>query len=776
MKIRIRTKLAAALALPLGALVAVSGFEAYEASEDADRVREETELATVSIGPSSLTTELQNERNYTALDLIGLAEAATLEVSSVAEARERVDAAIGDLRAFVEGRDPLVREEFGQAFELLDAELEATRELWDDYDGDKDLENQELADEVFAGFTAMTEAFFGATGSVATAVDESSLRNGIEIVDQSNRRGELLASVTRIIVLDTLTKGNEARFRADAAVGIDRIRAHERRIEQLSVGPYADVDDETLDRDFDQETDRHFSSYLMGEDVDLSALLASVSAGGADGVTSSAEMASSILDEQASVLTTEADERKEQFALLAAGVVALALIASWAASRSITRPLRKLRAEADAMASERLPTAVQQILDTPLGEDVEVPDLQPIVVKTRDEVREVVAVLNDVQERTLALAADQAVLRRNIADSFVNLGRRNQNLLDRQLEFITELEQGETEPEELESLFRLDHLATRMRRNAESLLVLAGVESPRQWSAPVSIDDVLRAALGEVEGYQRVAIRNLEPAMVSGTAASSISHVVAELIENALNFSPPEEMVEVKGRANGDGYVIAVDDNGIGMDRDDLEAANRRLSGEESYTVAPSRYLGHYVAGNLADRYDIAVRLQDSPAGGVTATVSLPDSVLEDGTNEYVPAHLAPDPAGEQETPGEQHGDGPEVVEHDAIAPPQTLSEAIGRLELQEIESADDLIAATEGGLPRRVPGAQRPDLSPTIARREPRPEPALRETAAPTGGAFGFLTAFSQAATAPAATDGTTTDPTEPPDQAATDLAPEDR
>lgn len=772
MKIRIRTKLAAALALPLAALVAVSGFEAYEASEDADRVRDETELATVSIGPSSLTTELQNERNYTALDLIGLAEAATLEVSSVAEARERVDTAIGDLRAFVEGSDPLVREEFGQAFGLLDAELDATRELWDDYDGDKDLENQELADEVFAGFTAMTEAFFGATGSVATAVDESSLRNGIEIVDQSNRRGELLASVTRIIVLDTLTQGNEARFRADAAVGIDRIRALERRIEQLSVGPYADVDDETLDRDFDQETDRHFSSYLLGEDVDLGALLASVSAGGKDGVTSSAEMASGILDQQASALTAEADERREQFALLAAGVVALALFASWAASRSITRPLRKLRAEADAMASERLPTAVQQILDTPLGEDVEVPELQPIVVKTRDEVREVVAVLNDVQERTLALAADQAVLRRNIADSFVNLGRRNQNLLDRQLEFITELEQGETEPEELESLFRLDHLATRMRRNAESLLVLAGVESPRQWSAPVSIDDVLRAALGEVEGYQRVAIRNLEPAMVSGAAASSISHVVAELIENALNFSPPEEMVEVKGRANGDGYVIAVDDNGIGMEGDDLTAANRRLSGEESYTVAPSRYLGHYVAGNLANRYDIAVRLQDSPAGGVTATVSLPDAVLESGTSEYVPAHLAPDPTIERETPVE-HAEEPEVSEP---APPQTLSEALGRLELQEIESADDLIAATEGGLPRRVPGAQRPDLSPTIARREPRPEPALRETAAPTGGAFGFLTAFSQAATGPEAPSGTTTDPTEPTDRDATDPAPEDR
>ncbi len=764
LKIRIRTKLAAALAIPLAALVAISGFEALQASHAAADVRSETELATVSIGPSSLTTELQNERNYTALDLIGLADAATLEVSSVSEARDRVDAAVADLRTYLSGRGEVVSQAFAPAFAALEADLGATRQEWDDYDGPKDLTNQPLADDVFERFTTMTQAFFTATESVATEVDDNRLRNGIEIVDNSNRRGELLANITRLIVLDLLTDGNEAEYRSDVAVRVDRIDAAEHRIAQLSDGPYADVAAKTLNRPADLEARQYFDAYLAGETIDIPKLLAAVSAGGSTSVTSAAEMAADILDAQAAHMTAAADTRKQEFLLLAGGIIALAILCSWLASRSITRPLRRLRTEAAEMAANRLPGALAQILETPLGEDVVVPELDPIVVKTRDEVREVVEVLNDVQDRTLSLAADQAVLRRNIADSFVNLGRRNQNLLDRQLEFITELEQNETEPEELEALFRLDHLATRMRRNAESLLVLAGVESPRQWTAPVSMDDVIRAALGEVEEYRRVQIRNLEPAMVSGTAAAGISHVMAELIENALHFSPPDTPVEIKGRRNADGYVVAVDDDGIGMSAADLEHANRRLSGAESYTVAPSRYLGHYVAGNLAVRFGIEVRVQDSPAGGVTATVAVPMSLLD-------PTDSAPEPEAEPTA----------SVASASVATidgPATLAEALGTAELAAITSAEELTRAIEGrmedapaasatpsetdtaptvepadetpsGLPRRVPGAQRPELMPTVARREPEPasEAATAEPRA-TGSAFGFLSGYAAATT----------------------------
>ena len=213
------------------------------------------------------------------------------------------------------------------------------------------------------------------------------------------------------------------------------------------------------------------------------------------------------------------------------------------------------------MAENRLPAAVTDILETPLGEDVTVPTVEPVRVNTRDEVSDVADALNTVQDSALDLAVEQAVLRRNIADSFVNLGRRNQNLLGRQLDFITELETNETDADTLSNLFRLDHLATRMRRNAESLLVLAGIEPPRQWAAPVRLTDVIRAALGEVEDYQRVTVRGVEPATIIGSAAADLAHLLAELIENALVFSPPDQTVDIRGRnrpgQGGDGIATA---------------------------------------------------------------------------------------------------------------------------------------------------------------------------------------------------------------------------
>jgi K+-sensing histidine kinase KdpD len=282
------------------------------------------------------------------------------------------------------------------------------------------------------------------------------------------------------------------------------------------------------------------------------------------------------------------------------------------------------------MAADRLPTAVQDVLETPAGEDVVVPEVTPIEVRTRDEVANVAAALNTVQTSALDLAVEQAALRKNIADSFVNLGRRNQNLLDRQLEFITDLERQEQEPERLEGLFRLDHLATRMRRNAESLLRLAGGGDTTQsgWGGPVPIVDVVRGALGEVEGYDRVDVRTLEPAVLNATAGADLAHALAELVENALAFSPPDERVQVRGRQSNGGYVLAVMDQGVGMSPEQLEAANRRLAGRESFTVAPSRYLGHYVAGHLASSLGVTIRLEQEPTSGITARIEIPSGLL----------------------------------------------------------------------------------------------------------------------------------------------------
>ena len=798
MKFRIRSKLAAALAIPLVALVVMSGLQAVQAQEESDRIEAEADRAFTALGPGSVTTALQNERNFLSLELIGLSGATELDVSSVPEAIDATDAALADLERAVEDMEPQVQAAYEPAFESLQG-LPSVRRAVTGFDGDKGLANQELANEVFTSYTEIVAAFFDATSLIATQVDEAELRNGVELVDAASRRSETIAAATRNVVLDTLTGGDSVELRADALGLLDRLRFLNDRIEQLSVGPYADVATETFERPATERSLAIFQDYVEGEQVDFTALLDSV--GTPDGVQTIAELTTAALAGEASTLAGEAFDQFRFFVLVAAAVIALAIIITYVATTSITRPLRKLRDEADAMAGRRLPEAVRSILDTPFGDDVQIPELAPIEVKTRDEVGEVVEALNKVQDRTLALAVDQAVLRRNIADSFVNLGRRNQNLLDRQLEFITELEQLETEPDQLEALFRLDHLATRMRRNAESLLVLAGTESPRQWGLPVELDAVVRAGLGEVEDYRRVTVRNLEDAAISGGAAAGVSHVVAELTENALQFSPPDEDVEIKGRRSADGYVIAIADNGIGMSAEDLERANRRLSGEESYTVAPSRYLGHYVAGQLAGRLGVTVRLQDNPAGGIVATVVVPPSLLEEPVADEAPAaRTAPEQPAAPEPVEEPQVDQPDVeapaagpaphrAEPVAVDGPATLSEALGDGRLESVETVADLERAFDGpsaeppapttlnGLPRRVPGAQRPDASPLAARgRAVEPEPAAAPTSvdddrstpeAPGAGLFGFLAAFEDGAARAAGSDApteTTTDATNEP------------
>ena len=277
-------------------------------------------------------------------------------------------------------------------------------------------------------------------------------------------------------------------------------------------------------------------------------------------------------------LRNDATTKQRNYLLAAVGAVALALLVLALANRWITRPLSRLADEARVMASERLPNAVNSILETPLGEDVVPPTIEPIHVRGGAEVAGAVEALNAVQESAIGLAVEQVVLRRNIADSFVNLGRRNQNLLSRQLDLITHLEQEESDAEELEQLFQLDHLATRMRRNAESLLVLAGEEPARQWSAPVRSATCSVPRSAKSSSTRGCACRPIDETTVAGKAVADVSHIVAELVENALTFSPPDSDVNVYGRHGDEGYTITIVDTGIGMSEEDIERANLRLS------------------------------------------------------------------------------------------------------------------------------------------------------------------------------------------------------
>nr|WP_272918085.1 nitrate- and nitrite sensing domain-containing protein [Actinomadura rayongensis] len=321
-------------------------------------------------------------------------------------------------------------------------------------------------------------------------------------------------------------------------------------------------------------------------------------------------------------------------------VLVVAILLWLYTARSIVRPLRTLAAEARDVAERTLPAAVEAVQSGERAGPVEPSRL----LTRRDEFAEVAGALDAVRRTAVELASEQAVLRRNSAESLANLGHRNQNLVRRQLGFITTLERDETDPGALANLFELDHLATRMRRNAESLLVLAGRHAPRRWSGPIPIGDVLRSAFAEVEEYRRVTLRRTDDAYLAGTAAAEVAHLLAELVENALTFSPPDREVEVQARLADGEYHIAIVDQGVGMDPEALAAANERLRGEGGHLVESARRLGHHVVGRLAARLGVRVWLHDSPLTGVTARVVLPASLLvEERAAEPVPE---PVPAG----------------------------------------------------------------------------------------------------------------------------------
>ncbi|MFI6867647.1 nitrate- and nitrite sensing domain-containing protein [Nocardia sp. NPDC050406] len=311
-------------------------------------------------------------------------------------------------------------------------------------------------------------------------------------------------------------------------------------------------------------------------------------------------------------------------ALLAIAVQVALVVAS---VRAITRPLARLAAEADDVATRRLPGLIAAWRG---NDGVDPPPPEPVGLDDRagSEIASVAQAFDRVQTTAYELASDQALLRRNTTESLANLARRNQNLVRRQLGLISEFEREELDPKALGNLFELDHLATRMRRNAESLLVLIGESSPRRWSEPIPLGDVIRAGLSEVDDYRRVVLRRVDDIAVSGTAVSELAHMLAELIENGLSFSPPDLEVEVYGRRVGQRYLIAIVDHGVGMAPDHLAIANARLRGEADFLVAPTRFLGHYVVGRLARRLGVEVELAASPVSGVVARMLLPENLI----------------------------------------------------------------------------------------------------------------------------------------------------
>ncbi|MER6366754.1 nitrate- and nitrite sensing domain-containing protein [Kitasatospora sp. NPDC001527] len=293
-------------------------------------------------------------------------------------------------------------------------------------------------------------------------------------------------------------------------------------------------------------------------------------------------------------------------------------------ARSMILGMRTLRNAALEIADHRLPELVERLSKT--DPDRVDTNVTPIPLHGKDEIGEVARAFDQVHRQAVALAAEQALLRGNVNAIFTNLSRRSQSLIQRQLALITDLENNEADPDQLENLFKLDHLATRMRRNGENLLVLAGEEAGRRWNTPVPLVDVLRAAASEVEQYERVELSGIPEAEVVGAAVTDLVHLLAELLENATTFSSPQTRVLVNATRLPDGRVLVeIHDKGIGLTAEDFAEINEKLAEPPTVDATISRRMGLFVVGRLSQRHDIRVQLRPSgESAGTTSLVMLP--------------------------------------------------------------------------------------------------------------------------------------------------------
>ena len=621
---QIRSKLIAVLVTPLVALtvLAALGIGANVArGVQADRVSDEAAFA---VNLSTLVHELQRERDLSA-GWVGSGRDAGY--GGVVAQRVRVNQALASFRQDVQG---LGSEREGSAFrdrvDTAVAELSQLDRQRDQIENDNALtvpQTLEYYSGIIGNLLAVNLEIAGQTDdrdlirNVGTFVSLARLKEATSL-----ERGRLyaVASARRFgpgdfRQLAPVVGAQEAwRAQFEATATPEQRAFLDRTLQSPDIGRVDELRNKVLTGDPSEPVQldaKQWFTYMTAK-LDLlrrveSRLAADVSAASQDARSSASRQA-----------------------LLYTIILTLVLwltvgLSIWMA-RSMVGPLRTLTRTANDVADERLPGLVERLQHTKDPRDLDVVP-EPVPVNSTDEIGQVSAAFNSVHRVAIQVATEQAALRKSIGDMFLNLARRSQSLIDRQLELIDDLERTEADPDALENLFKLDHLATRMRRNAEDLIVLSGAEPARRWSQPVPLVDVVRAALAEVEDYNRVELLPIDDIGVAGQAVSDVVHLLAELIENATSFSPPGTKVQVAGQLVSNGYVLEIEDRGLGMSDDELVEANERLANPPLVDFALSRMLGLYVVARLGQRYNIKVQLRHSWYGGITALVLLPPTV-----------------------------------------------------------------------------------------------------------------------------------------------------
>jgi HAMP domain-containing protein len=632
--VKIRTRLVAIFLLPILTLTIVAASQIQSSVADGFRADRERQLLMFAIGLGNLAHELQLERDHSANWIGSGKEAASYK--EVLVQRAKVDKAVGtdwdqasesvhkaEQRGFAR-QVAAIREKLG----LLSARRQAIDQL------------PKSPGEVLPYYTQLIRDVLGLNTDIAAAgLTPAVYRSATAYVAMSQAKEAV--SYQRGFGVAVLTTG--------------RFRGNERGTFADAVGAEA-----TWTEQFDafalDEQQTVYQGWLSGSEAQRGTRLAETLASQAD-----AGPASITPDQWLAIMTgkVEAFRQVEQRLanevlqanradalsharaltnniLVTLIVVALAVAFALHMERSMVRPLAALRNAARSVARRRLPGVVERLSRNERVDPSAEAD--PVEVSGRDEIGQVAEAFNAAHRAAVDLALEQAALRKSVGDMFLNLARRSQALIDRQLELIDKLERDETDADALQELFRLDHLATRLRRNAEDLIVLSGAKPARRWSRPVTLHEVVRAATAEVEDYTRIELLPIDEVGVTGQGVADVIHLLAELVENATSFSPPGTMVHIAGQPVVGGYMIEIEDRGVGMSDAELLEVNERLANPPTVDLGLSRKLGLYVVSRLAARYGIRVQLRHSWYGGITALVVLPDTLLVQPAGVATPA------------------------------------------------------------------------------------------------------------------------------------------
>jgi signal transduction histidine kinase len=615
----VRARVAALVIVPLLGTLVLGTLFFKNALDDAGSAAEVERLASVGVTATDLLHRIQDER-----DVSALAEAEATGVGAVASARDATDSALAE---FVNSLGPV--RDAGASTEASLAAVEREVENLERYRAERDDASPAFDAGGASAYHELAEAVRGIVIASGTAVHDGQTARLITALDNVTQAVES-ASMERGLVTYHLTPGDEPtsalttsavsyrgeqdllieRFLAsyDAAGQADAVSGRIAAADELTAPTIGEIrDGEAVSQSYEQwyESATERLDVLRGIE---------------------AEAAAAVVDNAASAASS-ARTTAVLSAVAVLAVLALTVFLTIVVARSIVGPLRRLRGAAEQTASKDLPAFVERIRkDGPAAARGTTEVIKP---EGNDEIGAVTRAFNDVHSQAIQIAGDQALLRQNLDTIVVNLSRRTQSLVDRQLGELEGLEQRERDPDQLSTLFRIDHMATRVRRHAESLLVLAGVQEMRKQSSSAPVLDVVRTAVGEVEQYPRVKFGVMPTDLVAAAAVDDIAHLLAELIDNATEFSAPSTPVRVTSQPLlGGGLRISVADAGLGIPTDQLEALNGRLADVGDIDVATSRTLGLYVVARLSAKHGIRVRLEPGSGGGTVAQVDIPANLI----------------------------------------------------------------------------------------------------------------------------------------------------